>query len=84
MSKLNDLAALLALAGQHAEDDASAEVCLADALATAERGRLGDAAGRAVDSLKYSIGLFHPDFKKAQQLAARIRVNGHNHFAPIK
>lgn len=56
------------LARKHASltpGGSSARVCLADAVALKDEGKLEDAKKRAVDSLRYSVGVFHPDYKRA-------------------
>jgi len=46
-------------------DDASARACLADARACEERGDLDGAKRRALKSIAYSVGVLHPDYKRA-------------------
>ncbi len=43
----------------------SARLCLAEAVASFDDGHYDVAAARAVKSLAYSVGIFHPDYKKA-------------------
>lgn len=43
----------------------SAELCLADAIALFDKGDFEYARKRALKSLAYSVGVFHPDYKKA-------------------
>lgn len=52
------------LARKHAADDSS-RLCLADAVKLFDEGKLDLAKGRAQRSLFYSVGIFHPDYKKA-------------------
>lgn len=47
----------------------SANICLSDAIFLRTAGRLQDSAKRAIDSLKYSVGIFHPDCELAQRLS---------------
>lgn len=61
------LSQILVLARRHLGGDmeSSARVCLADAIEMLNVGRLDRAEARALDSLKYSVGVFHPDYQKA-------------------
>lgn len=43
----------------------SAYLCLADAIAQSNAGDLANAKARAIKSLAYSVGVFHPDYKRA-------------------
>ena len=45
----------------------SAKLCLQDAKDCLAKGDEGYAFNRALKSLQYSIGIFHPDYKAAQQ-----------------
>lgn len=45
--------------------DSSARLCLADAIALQADGDLDAAKARALRSLAYSVGIFHPDYVKA-------------------
>jgi hypothetical protein len=45
--------------------ESSARVSLSDAMHLYERGLLDYAKSRALNSLKYSVGVFHADYKKA-------------------
>lgn len=45
--------------------ESSAEMCLTDAIALYENGDYGSAKRRALDSLKYSVGILHADYKRA-------------------
>jgi hypothetical protein len=59
---------VMALARKHLGKglmDASARVCLADANHLYDRGFLDYAKKRALESLKYSIGILHKDYQKA-------------------
>lgn len=47
--------------------ESSARLCLADAIQCVEDGRLDAAKRRAIDSLRYSVGVFHADYRKAAQ-----------------
>jgi len=61
---------ILDLARKHVNNGAamasSALLCLRDAEGFAHAGLEPIARNRAVDSLKYSVGIFHPDFAKAK------------------
>lgn len=48
-----------------AQDASSAYLCLADAIAQSNAGDLANAKARAIKSLAYSVGVFHPDYKRA-------------------
>lgn len=57
--------AAIETARRHAGEGAmasSAALCLADAEALRKAGRLDDAHAAALRSLKYSVGIFHPDY----------------------
>jgi hypothetical protein len=59
---------IIVLARRHltgAISESSARVCLADAIALMDQGDIEHARYRAIESLKYSIGAFHADFKRA-------------------
>jgi hypothetical protein len=45
--------------------ESSARLCLRDAVNLQERGLLEDAKSRALKSLKYSVGIYHPDYQRA-------------------
>lgn len=45
--------------------ESSARLCLADARALEAKGDLENARKRALKSLAYSVGMFHPDYCKA-------------------
>lgn len=47
------------------ENEASARLCLSDAVAMFNQGYLHDARGRALRSLSYSLGILHPDYQRA-------------------
>lgn len=47
----------------------SANLALSDAIFLQSVGRLEDASKRAISSLKYSVGIFHPDYAKAVELS---------------
>ena len=60
---------IIILARKHVHNGAmqsSAELCLSDALRLHEAGDWTNAKARALKSLDYSIGCFHPDYRKAQ------------------
>jgi hypothetical protein len=60
---------IIELAAQHQEDgamSASAQICLADAVWLMSVGNESAARRRALKSLQYSVGVFHPDFQQAQ------------------
>jgi hypothetical protein len=48
----------------------SAKLCLDDANALLALGDEAYAAKRALESLSYSVGFFHPDFATAKAMAA--------------
>lgn len=45
--------------------ESSARLCLRDAVSLYGNGMIDDAKNRAIKSLAYSVGIFHPDYKKA-------------------
>jgi hypothetical protein len=49
----------------------SAQLCLADALTLYELGAYYRATERAVKSLAYTVGCFHPDYVRAAQEPAQ-------------
>lgn len=51
--------------GNGASMDSSARLCLADAVALYDAGDTEAAKLRAIKSLSYSVGCFHPDHKAA-------------------
>jgi len=59
----------IALATRNADNGAamqsSAQLCLSDARELFTKGDYGYANSRAIASLSYSVGMFHPDFKAA-------------------
>lgn len=56
------------LARKHLGGDmeSSARLCLADAISLYDKGDTEYAKKRALESLRYSIGILHPDYKKAE------------------
>ena len=62
--------------GNGAVMDSSARVCLADAVALFDAGKLADARQRAVDSLRFSVGEFHEDFIAAGKVPAIVARKG--------
>ena len=58
---------LLAVARKHvyATDDSSARFCLANAVQQYDNGAYDAARMWALKSLRYSVGVFHADYKKA-------------------
>ena len=63
-----NLAELLTLCRKHlaaAQMESSARLCLADAVALHDAGDFQAAKQRALRSLKFSVGVFHPDFRRA-------------------
>ena len=76
MSDFNTKAAVIyaiATARWHQEKGemaSSAKLCADDAIDLYEQGSIVSAYRRAKDSLSYSVGLFHPDYK---EVAAMLR-----------
>jgi hypothetical protein len=58
---------VIALARKHRDAGmpGSARACLADALVCRDRGDLFYAKQRALNSLRYSVGVFHADYVRA-------------------
>jgi hypothetical protein len=44
--------------------ESSARLCLSDAVALQDAGKLDDAKARALKSLAYSVGVFHADYQR--------------------
>lgn len=65
------LNALLALARKHLSAangmNSSARLCLADAVLLRDEGDFVRSIERAMDSLRYSVGSFHPDYVRAEK-----------------
>ena len=51
--------------GNGAAMESSARLCLEDAVLHTAMGDLDSAKKRAIDSLRYSVGVFHKDYIKA-------------------
>lgn len=60
---------VFALAVKHLGGDmeSSARLCLADARQLEAQDREDDARRRALDSLRYSVGIGHPDYQRASR-----------------
>jgi uncharacterized protein (UPF0332 family) len=60
---------VIALARKHlgGSMESSARLCLSDAVALLDEGKLEHAKQRALKSLVYSVGVFHADYKKASK-----------------
>lgn len=58
---------VIILARKHlgGEMESSARFCLEDAIRLYDEGKLDYAKQWAIRSLSYSVGIFHPDYKKA-------------------
>lgn len=60
---------VIQLARKHANNGASmqssAQLCLQDAIDLQRQGKCVEARNRAVKSLQYSVGVFHPDYQAA-------------------
>jgi len=52
--------------GNGAAMESSARLCLSDAVALYDAGKLDDAKVRALKSLAYSVGINHADYRRAQ------------------
>ena len=64
----------IAKAAEHAdkgEMSSSAKLALSDARKLSAKGDHANAMNRARDSLKYSVGVLHPDYQKADALARK-------------
>lgn len=61
---------VIELARKHADNGSaqasSAKLCLQDAESLQGQGKCVEARNRAVKSLAYSVGVFHPDYKAAR------------------
>ena len=51
--------------GANPTNESSARLCLEDAVNLYDRADFEPAKKRAIDSLRYSVGIFHADYKKA-------------------
>ena len=51
--------------GNGATMESSARLCLEDAVALKDAGKLDDAKRRALKSLAYSVGILHADYARA-------------------
>jgi len=49
--------------------ETSSRVCLADAVKLYDAGDFAHAKARALESLAYSVGVMHPDYRKAAHAA---------------
>jgi hypothetical protein len=58
---------IIKLAEKHHTNNSSAWYCLSDARKCLERGEEEYAKKRALNSLLYSVGMFHPDYIKASK-----------------
>lgn len=62
---------VMALARKHlgsGDMESSARLCMADAVNLYNEGLYDFAKARALASLEYSVGIFHPDYKKASTI----------------
>ena len=57
--------------GNGGDMDSSARFCLTEAARAVDEGRLNAARMWAIKSLAYSVGIFHPDHKRASAVAQR-------------
>lgn len=62
---------IINLARKNMGNNGSARLCLKDAIDLEAEGNLAAAKKRALDSLKHSVGVFHPDYKKAAKGAVQ-------------
>lgn len=69
MSTIDTIIELAASRVQFAAMRSSAQICLDDARRLANNGKIHLAAGWAVRSLSYSVGVFSPDHTEAKRLA---------------
>lgn len=67
------LSKLFALARSYA-NNSSAKLCIADAENLSEDCRDSAAAKRLCDSLKYSVGIFHPAYKEGESLRTSVDI----------
>ena len=51
--------------GANRANESSARLCLEDAVNLYNKADFEHAKKRAIDSLRYSVGIFHSDYKKA-------------------
>lgn len=79
------LSNLLSLARKNlgGEMESSARLCLADAVALKDAGEFCSAIDNAIRSLRYSVGVFHPDYIRAKDCergAPRMKHGGGNYY----
>ena len=58
---------IIAIAKKYRGQNSSADLCLDDAIACLKKNLENHAKSRALRSLEYSVGIFHPDYVKASQ-----------------
>ena len=59
------IALALKYVGTYPSHEASARVCLADAVSLRDAGDLYHARKRAINSLRYSVGILSPHYQRA-------------------
>ena len=59
---------IIKLAKTHATKNDSALLCYTDAINLIEQQEPVYASRRALDSLAYSVGIFHPDYRTAKEM----------------
>lgn len=66
--KIETANAIIKIAKTHATKNDSALLCYTDAINLIEKQEAVYAARRALDSLAYSVGIFHPDYRTAKEM----------------
>lgn len=64
---MNPVYKIIALAEHHQGSNASAKLGAEDATALYNKGEFAHARQRALRSLQYSVGMFHPDYIAAEE-----------------
>lgn len=60
---------IISIARINATSSKNALLCIEDANKLLEKGQHKQAVKRAMDSLRYSVGIFHNDYKSAEKFA---------------
>lgn len=66
--KIETANAIIKIAKKHATKNDSALICYTDAINLIEKDEALHASRRALDSLRYSVGIFHPDYNTAKEM----------------
>jgi hypothetical protein len=64
VEKMMTASEIIAIAKKHKGKNSSADLCLLDAIYCEQQNLEDHAKKRAIHSLAYSVGIFHPDYIK--------------------